>query len=518
MSPDATTPTRLRALALVVALAALAAGCPAQDPDEGLALLAVTVDADLPAFSRLVFSVRDRSDLPTREIDGTEHKLSFGYYLPGVSGKVTVVGEARSAAGCTVGRGVAEVEVQPGQTSASVDLIIAAVAGFSCASDGAAPDAHDAGTGDGADAHQDAPSGDTAQPGVDSGGAPEGPPPAPDAPTTDGAPDSDVAAPDAPPADGSTPDGVADGAADARPGPENGAACTSPGTCTSGHCVDGVCCESACPGQCESCNQPGKRGLCVVAPAGPPADGRPRCTTTQATTCNGSCDGANRNVCHYPAGETICKAAGCYGRAGAAPSYCDGKGACNLQLKISCPDNVLCDHEGDGGHCTGACQQDTDCNAPDAFCEASSCFMKSPTLGWGCRGDNQCMSGHCVDGVCCESPCDGACQACNVPGSEGACKPVVSADDETCRNNSTCDAAGVCKQRAGTECSNGAACATGACIDGHCCQSPSCGPCEQCTGGGGVCVKLLGGSDPDTCAAPHLCNQQGNCTAIAGPP
>jgi hypothetical protein len=32
-----------------------------------------------------------------------------------------------------------------------------------------------------------------------------------------------------------------------------------------------------------------------------------------------------------------------------------------------------------------------------------------------------CNSGPCVDGVCCENPCNGPCQACNLAGNEGAC-------------------------------------------------------------------------------------------------
>jgi hypothetical protein len=479
--PRSLRTTLARSVALIAALAG-AAGCPAEDPDEGLAVFNVTVDSRVPAFARLVFTVKDRADLPERVVAGMDRVVSFGYYLPGVNGTVTVVGEARTEAGCTVGKGSQSATVQPGQISAAVSLIIA-------------PSAEPC-------------------PGVDAGAAK--PDAAMDASTPDAlAPDAtmDVALPDAQAPDAQAPDAQVPDAppADASTaGPNNGDTCTSGDTCRSGHCVDGVCCESACGGQCESCNLPGQRGLCAVAPMGDPPIGRPRCAG-QGMICGGTCDGSNRSACRFPAGETACKAAGCTSHVAAAPSYCDGRGACNLQLKIQCADSVVCDHEGDGGLCVGSCKQDVDCGGPDTFCEASNCFMKSPTLGWGCRGDNQCGSGHCVDGVCCESSCDGACQACNVVGQEGHCKAVVSADDDHCRGATTCDAAGACKQRAGTGCTLATACASGACVDGHCCQVGACGTCESCTGGGGTCVKVVNTQDPDTCATPLRCNFAGVC-------
>jgi hypothetical protein len=49
----------------------------------------------------------------------------------------------------------------------------------------------------------------------------------------------------------------------------DGAMCTDPGECTSGFCVTGVCCESACPAPGQ-CNLPGRAGVCIV-PAPAPA-------------------------------------------------------------------------------------------------------------------------------------------------------------------------------------------------------------------------------------------------------
>lgn len=41
--------------------------------------------------------------------------------------------------------------------------------------------------------------------------------------------------------------------------------------------------------------------------------------------------------------------------------------------------------------------------------------------GGECADPADCASGNCVDDVCCESACDGADEACNLPGLEGNC-------------------------------------------------------------------------------------------------
>jgi hypothetical protein len=46
-------------------------------------------------------------------------------------------------------------------------------------------------------------------------------------------------------------------------------------------------------------------------------------------------------------------------------------------------------------------------------------------LGTACTATTVCGGGHsCVDGVCCESACDGVCEACNVAGMVGQCAPI----------------------------------------------------------------------------------------------
>lgn len=62
--------------------------------------------------------------------------------------------------------------------------------------------------------------------------------------------------------------------------------------------------------------------------------------------------------------------------------------------------------------------------------------------GTACTAGTACRSGRCIDGVCCDSPCDGVCEKCDIAGSEGKCTPVPDgADpDEECPTTPLADA------------------------------------------------------------------------------
>lgn len=87
-----------------------------------------------------------------------------------------------------------------------------------------------------------------------------------------------------------------------------GHACTSDDECGSGFCTDGVCCETACDGSCESCAGPGSKGICLPHEAGTDPEqecGAPACENGQQETF--SCDGAG--ACQVE--MVTCGAAGC---------------------------------------------------------------------------------------------------------------------------------------------------------------------------------------------------------------
>ncbi len=63
-----------------------------------------------------------------------------------------------------------------------------------------------------------------------------------------------------------------------------------------------------------------------------------------------------------------------------------------------------------------------------------SCRNAKRTTGDWCGGGSECLSGNCVESVCCESSCSGSCFSCGDPSNPGRCTLVVSklSTDPTC--------------------------------------------------------------------------------------
>jgi hypothetical protein len=47
--------------------------------------------------------------------------------------------------------------------------------------------------------------------------------------------------------------------------------------------------------------------------------------------------------------------------------------------------------------------------------------------GAGCQMPADCISGNCVDDVCCDTPCTGPNQVCNLPSEPGVCTTITPA-------------------------------------------------------------------------------------------
>jgi hypothetical protein len=166
----------------------------------------------------------------------------------------------------------------------------------------------------------------------------------------------------------------------------NGEGCTAAfaASCTSGNCVDGVCCESAsCTGPCKSCNVAGSEGKCVLAKAGSEVAGS--CSNGQACDGSGNCTSGN--------GQACTSAATC------ASGFC--------------VDGVCCN-----GACSGIC---TSCNLVG---QAGKC---SPYAA-GTDPQNDCGTGTDV----CKSTCDGA-GTCAYPQGTVSCGSCM-----TCNGYGTC--------------------------------------------------------------------------------
>jgi hypothetical protein len=316
----------------------------------------------------------------------------------------------------------------------------------------------------------------------------------------------------------------------------SGSICDDPGDCLSGACSDGVCCNVACTGACVSCNQPENMGECVPVPAGA-EDPHDACREDAPETCgqSGFCNG--QGGCAKYAQGTVCKLGSCQGREQfVPPSVCDGEGTCLIGAPVACAPSTCQD-----GACITACQDSSQCMSP-AACVAGSCGKRGN--GQDCTSGDQCQSNQCVQGVCCESTCAGACQSCALPSSRGKCTPVPNnavdprgmcqdGGAAACGDNGKCDGKGACqKYAAGTVCQaarcdagDNAETPAGTCQNGRCsvpgsrscaphkgCSgsrcATSCGSDSQCTSGN-VCVMGDCGKRPDGAS----CNSGGQCAS-----
>ncbi len=121
----------------------------------------------------------------------------------------------------------------------------------------------------------------------------------------------------------------------------NGAGCQVDAQCDSTHCVDAVCCNANCDGQCETCSGDTTAGMCVRLKAGQPVGGRTPCTHA-GLDCGGSCTGAKS--CTYPDSSTICDPiARCLSSTTSQDSMaCDGAGSCAHALTTTCVAPLVC--------------------------------------------------------------------------------------------------------------------------------------------------------------------------------
>lgn len=110
-----------------------------------------------------------------------------------------------------------------------------------------------------------------------------------------------------------------------------GEPCVTAEQCESGQCADGVCCDTACEGQCEACAEPKSAGNCQPV-AGAPRGERGACGGRGA--CAGACDGSTAEACSFPEAGTPCDATCRRGRA--QVSVCDGQGLCEVTSTTNC--------------------------------------------------------------------------------------------------------------------------------------------------------------------------------------
>jgi hypothetical protein len=228
-----------------------------------------------------------------------------------------------------------------------------------------------------------------------------------------------------------------------------GGPCLTSADCDGLSCVDGVCCEQSTCATCQSCDAAASAGVCA-----------PVTNADDPDTCAGpkTCDASG--ACKLQIGQPCAATGDC------ASGFCVGGVCCNRACDKSCE---TCAPTGSVGSCvtapagsaTAACGAflcngtsadcPTACNR-DALCASGS--WCNPTNGTcstlkpgaqPCRTDDECQTKHCVDGVCCDSACNGRCQYCG----SGTCLVPAGQDprgdcagDPSC--GGTCQADGSC--------------------------------------------------------------------------
>ncbi len=263
-----------------------------------------------------------------------------------------------------------------------------------------------------------------------------------------------------------------------------GVACSAANQCATGACVEGVCCDGPCTGKCRSCRAGatgGTDGVCASVTAG--------------TDPHADCPGV---AC---ASETL------------IANTCDGSGGCKPAPTSCLP--YRCAASGAG--CATSCTVDGDCGT-GSFCKGGACAARLAN-GAACSTSNQCSSSFCVDGVCCETKCDGSCQACDGASSAGSCVAILGAPRngrQACAGTGTC--AGTCNGTSSactypeptTTCDVGCVGAKRSACDGKgACVVTSC-PDEL------VCADAR--SCKSSCAADADCVEGYGCTAGACAP
>jgi hypothetical protein len=338
---------------------------------------------------------------------------------------------------------------------------------------------------------------------------------------------TDAAVPDAAVPDAAVPELRADGAA-----------CERDAQCGSNHCNRGLCCaDGNCCQVADDC--PGEAGMGMACDDTRSCQGSRGVITCEAFRCVTTDGVADDTAC-----GTVMQADDC----GAYRSvFCNGE---QEQRAPACPLACRSDNECDpGAHCDGTC-------------------VANAGNGERCDGDGECMSGHCVNSVCCadgdccrtasdcparfssaaactsSSECQGtrtdalctnnmcgsttvdddsACSAsilalsCDLSVDifcNGAVVQAIASCGASCSSDAECDenlafcSSGTCvtKLANGGECTGNSSCSSGHCNNGVCCGSGSC--CRNASQCPGLTVAQC--DDPEQCQGTR---QEATCEA-----
>lgn len=174
---------------------------------------------------------------------------------------------------------------------------------------------------------------------------------------------------------------------------------------------------------------------------------------------------------------------------------CDGKGKCVECITDSDCGQIgwFCDpkfgscHRCDDGLKNGD-ETDVDCGGYDC----AKCNQ-----GLECAVGSDCKTNFCADGICCDTACNAACEACNLPSLVGTCDLVPKYGEDTAFGNGmsctsqdklACTGAGSCKNALNAPCVGNQDCAS-----------------LKCAAPGGVGQKVCLKNTGDVCASNAEC-------------
>jgi hypothetical protein len=328
----------------------------------------------------------------------------------------------------------------------------------------------------------------------------------------------------------------------------NGATCPSGAhECSSNNCVDGYCCNSACTLGCQACDVAGAPGTCTNLTGLPhgartcsgflcAATSAPSCPSSCNATTNGDAECATGYFCNGSPGVCAAKKASgqtcvsgahecangicvdgycCNAACGSQCQACDVSGAQGTCSNVTgtphgaraaCASGLVC--QGASVSCPATCTTDAGC-ASGYFCSGSACVAKKTNGATCSTGGHECSSNNCVDGYCCNAPCNGECEACDVGGNAGTCV-AVSGPPHGART--ACGGSGACKAQC--DGSNRTACGAYPGISTVCAAA-------SCSSNSGTSTRYCDGTGSCTAAsstpcAPYVCNGTTACKTSCG--
>ncbi len=324
----------------------------------------------------------------------------------------------------------------------------------------------------------------------------------------------------------------------------NGLACNAASECRSGFCADGFCCNTACNGACDSCGEISARGTCTFSRIG--EVGTPSCSPFLCSDTSGACAASCDSAANCAAGfvcdaskqcvpkketgvacgagsecksgfcsDSVCCESACAGNCDSCNSagsvgQCKPVGA-GVAGNPACPGGVVCN--GSAADCPIACGAGQPACPSGYFCNPANMLCSTQRdNGTACGAGSECKSAQCVDGVCCNNACGGACDACSVAqgasadgtcslvGQRRVCRPAAGACDiaESCGAASPDCPADLFQPQGGSPC------------------GPSQGDCdvaEVCTGTSAACpVNALKPGGTPCRSANGVCDAAEVCT------